>query len=335
MNEVATIVPRLREANVPPERRGIARDAVRMLVTDRAKMSGGNEHVRFSDLPRFVNAGDVLVVNDSATMPAALHARREEGESLEIHISTMLDPQLWIVEPRGSVFIGEELFLEDGARATLLAAVNPDLPRLWYARFVLPIPMQAFLAKFGEPIHYRHMTKRFPLSYFQTIFARVPGSAEMPSAARPFTERTIRDLQRAGATIASITLHCGVSSFETPERPGIERFTVSPEAVRTIASARANGGRIIAVGTSVVRALESAVDGGKLIAASGWTDLVIEPESHLQVADALLTGFHEPTATHIGLVGAFVSKDCVKRVYEEAAEAGYEGHEFGDIHAIF
>ena len=323
----------LKEATMPPERRGIARDGVRMLVTDRN--AGTDQHSHFFDLPKFVRAGDLFVVNDSATVPARLRATRANGEVLSLHVSTMIDARLFMVEPRSPVTMSEELALEGEGRVTMLAPASRDSSRLWYALFDLPLPMNAYLAKAGEPIRYQYVTQKFPLSDYQTIFARNPGSAEMPSAARPFTQRTVHELRRAGAAFTTITLHCGVSSLEAPERPPIERFAVPPKTAALVNEARSNGRRVIAVGTTVVRALESAVNQGDVVAASGFTDLVVEPDHVLRAVDALITGFHEPTATHISMLRAFASDDTLAHAYDAAAQAAYFEHEFGDIHAIF
>ncbi|HEV3154341.1 MAG TPA: S-adenosylmethionine:tRNA ribosyltransferase-isomerase [Candidatus Baltobacteraceae bacterium] len=332
MNAALAIDAGLEEATSPPERRGVARDAVRMLVTDRA--AGTHEHARFFDLPKYLRRGDLLVVNDSATLPAALRAARRGGERIALHVSTRIDDQLWVVEPRAAVSPGEIFVLDDGAAVTLLTPLSDTSTRLWYAAFTLPVPMHAFLAKHGKPIRYAYMTANFPLSDYQTVFARNPGSVEMPSAARPFTERTVREVRSAGAAISPITLHCGVASLEAPERPSIERFAVPHPTAEAVNAARAQGRRVIAVGTTVVRALESAVRRGKVTAASGWTDLVIEPGHRLQAADALITGFHEPAATHIAMLRAFASEELLSQAYAAAAERRYFKHEFGDVHAI-
>jgi S-adenosylmethionine:tRNA ribosyltransferase-isomerase len=166
------------------------------------------------------------------------------------------------------------------------------------------------------------------------MFARKPGSAEMPSAARPFVPRVVREMRRGGAHFANITLHCGVSSFEQPERPAAERFYVPHETAAAVNDARREGRRVIAVGTTVVRALESAVRDGHAIAASGWTDLVIAPNHDLHVVDGLLTGFHEPGATHMSMLRAFLDETLLGDAYDEAGEREYFYHEFGDVHLI-
>jgi S-adenosylmethionine:tRNA ribosyltransferase-isomerase len=321
------------EATEPPEYRGIARDGVRMLVTDRGARS--HSHAHFYDLPSLLRCGDLLVVNDSATLPAALLARRRTGSMLPLHVSTKIDERLWTVEPRGPAALGETLTLPGGATAALLAPADPRSPRLWYAAFTLPLPMPEYLAQYGAPIRYAYASRAFPLGDYQTLFARHAGSSEMPSAARPFTKPIVAELCRRGVEIAPITLHCGVASFEAPERPGTERFAVPHITAEKVNAARREKRRVIAVGTTAVRALESAVSEDESVAASrGWTDLFIDPSHRMRAVDALLSGFHEATATHFSMLRAFADEALLGEAYAQAAERGYYYHEFGDVHLI-
>jgi S-adenosylmethionine:tRNA ribosyltransferase-isomerase len=322
----------LRNATAPPERRGIARDEVKMLVTDRA--SGMNYHRSFVDLPAVLRPGDLIVVNDSATIPAALTAERENGERLQLHVATKIDERIWMMEPRDSVLCGEELRLPAGGSVVTIAPVDPEQPRLWYGWFQLPQPMYTYLAEHGMPIHYSYVTEEFPLSEYQTIFAREPGSSEMPSAARPFSARVLHEIHRRGIEIATITLHCGVASFEEPERPPSERFRVPFETAEAVNRARAQRSRVIAVGSTVLRALESSREKNLVIASSGWTDLVIGEGYELQTVDGLLTGFHDRAATHQSILRAVLGRGLLATAYDEAAYEGYYQHEFGDVHLI-
>lgn len=324
--------PRLLDASEPPERRGVERDEVRLLVTDRTART--HTHASFRDLPSFLHPGDLVVVNDSATLPAALRAQRPTGETLMIHVSTKIDRRLWMAEPRGMVRAGEELQLAAGASAVLLAPVEPEHPRLWYGWFQLPAPMTEYLQLHGEPIRYGYVTQRFPLDDYQTIFAKHAGSSEMPSAARPFTARVLRALYERRVQIAAITLHCGIASYEAPERPGTERFTVPQETAELVNRAKGEGRRVITVGTTVLRALESAVHGGAVAASSGWADLVIDAGYRVRTAEALLTGFHDTAATHQWILRAFLDRRLLASAYAEAAQRGYYQHEFGDAHLI-
>jgi len=325
-------VPRLLEAVAPPERRGIARDEVRMLVTDRAAQL--HVDARFVDLPKFLRAGDVLLVNDSATLPAAIEARRENGERLLLHVATMLDERLWTAEPRGSVRAGEELRLPGGASAVVIAPSDPVHPRLWYTWFQLPVAMHAYLDRYGQPIRYGYVTEHFPISDYQTIFAKQPGSAEMPSAARPFTPRVVHALHERGVEIAPVTLHCGVASFEAPELPASERYSVSPQAAAAVNAARREHRRVIAVGMTALRAIESATPQREVVSSAGWTDLVMREHDQPKSVDALLTGFHDAAATHQWILRAFLGRDLLADAYAHAAESGYYQHEFGDVHLI-
>jgi S-adenosylmethionine:tRNA ribosyltransferase-isomerase len=322
----------LLEATAPPEHRGLARDAVRMLVTDVAART--HAHARFSELASFLRAGDLLVANDSATLPAALPAMRANGDPLALHVATKIDARVWLAEPRGLVLLGEELRLPHGGSAVMIAPVDPERARLWYAWFQLPLPMEAYLMQTGEPIRYSHVAQSLPLSDFQTMFACTPGSSEMPSAARPFTPRVLAALRQRGIAHATVTLHCGVSSLEAPERPAIERFSVSHETAERVNGAKREGRRVIAIGTTVLRALESAVHNGVVVAASGWTDLVVDEHHRVKTADGLLTGFHDSTATHLWVLRAFLDHDLLRSAYETAARGAYFRHEFGDVHLI-
>lgn len=194
--------------------------------------------------------------------------------------------------------------------------------------------MYAYLAQFGEPIAYAYLDRRFPLREYQTFFAREIGSSEMPSAARPFTNVVVSQLRDRGVELATITLHCGVASFETPERPGIERFTVSHTAADRVNAARREGRRVVAVGTTVVRALESAATDDGVIASQGWTDLFIDETYRRKVVDAILSGFHAASATHLSMLQAFMDAELLESAYAEAAGCRYAYHEFGDVHLI-
>jgi S-adenosylmethionine:tRNA ribosyltransferase-isomerase len=325
-------LPALNEATTTPERRGLARDGVRLLVTDLAK---GTQHdAAFRELPWFLRRGDLLVVNDSATLPAALVARRANGMSFPLHLSTHVGGELWIAEPRTVVAAGERAALADGGCATFLAPVDPEHARLWYTTLSVPQPVEAFLALHGAPIRYRYVPETLPLGDYQTIFARVPGSAEMPSAGRPFSRRSLDDLRQAGVAVATVTLHAGVSSQERHERPLREWFDVPAQTAAAVTETHLRGGRVVAVGTTVVRALESAVTGGEATAASGWTDLIVTPQRGVAVVDGLLTGFHEPEASHLDLLRAFAGDALLERAYGHALDGGYLWHEFGDVHLL-
>ncbi|HEV2359168.1 MAG TPA: S-adenosylmethionine:tRNA ribosyltransferase-isomerase [bacterium] len=321
------------EAREPPEARGLRRDQVRLLVTHRE--SGRVGHYRFADLPDVLRPGDLLVVNDSGTLPAALTARRADGTAVALHLSTSLPASLWIVEPRQTrVDLGEVLALPGGGVARIVASY-PGSQRLWIAQLQLRAPAFEYLARVGRPIAYPYVRGEWPLAMYQTVYAREPGSAEMPSAGRAFTPDVLARSAARGIGLARITLHTGVASLERDEPPIEEWYRVPREAVAAIEAARERGRRVIAVGTTVVRALESAVDPrGRLIASQGWTDLVITPERRIRTVDALLTGFHEPRASHLAMLTAFAGRTHLEHAYRAAIAGGYLWHEFGDLHLI-
>jgi S-adenosylmethionine:tRNA ribosyltransferase-isomerase len=332
--------PGLEAAEPPP-----VRDAVRLMV---ARPGSRLVHARFLDLPQHLRPGDLLVVNASATLPAALPAARADGTRVELNLSTPEPPAAdagapelrWVVElRRGSERVrdgraGETLSLPGGAHARLLAPyLSPG--RLWVAELRLPAPLLDYLAAHGRPIRYAHETHARPLADHQTIFAAEPGSAEMPSAGRPFTARALCALRARGIGIAKLVLHTGVSSLERGERPYPERLSVSCGTADAVNRAHARGNRVIAVGTTVVRALESAVDEhGAVHARSGWTGLVVTPETGVRAVDGLLTGWHEPDASHLLMLEAIAGRPLLERSYASALAHGYRWHEFGDVHLI-
>ncbi len=320
------------EAREPAEARGIARDEVRLLVTSREAAT--NEVASFRDLANFLREGDLLVVNDSATLPAALEARNANGDRFALHFSTHVAGTLWIVEPRGTVAQAERLDLPGGALATLIAPVDANSSRLWFARIETPETVVEYLHAHGRPVRYAYIARDFPLAQYQTIFARVPGSAEMPSAGRPFSVRTLEQLRSHGVGLAALTLHAGVSSQEAHEAPYAEPYAIPPATARAVNAARRERRRVIAVGTTVVRALESAVREGEVVAAQGVTDLVVTRERGLGAVDGLLTGLHEPRASHLRILEALLRDAELERAYDAALEARFLWHEFGDVHLI-
>jgi S-adenosylmethionine:tRNA ribosyltransferase-isomerase len=330
------------EAHEPPEARGLRRDEVRMLVARRAgDGTTAIVHAQARDLPEHLRAGDVLVVNTSATLPAALPARRADGTRLGLHLSTPAPARdVWVVELRrdgerfAGAIAGETLALPGGAQARLLARHLGR--RLWLAELTTePTTLEDYLARHGAPIRYAHTTGEPPLAAYQTAFALHPGSAEMPSAGRPLTPELVTALVARGVVVAPIVLHTGVSSLEAGELPYPERFAVPTATARLVNAARAGGGRVIAVGTTVVRALESvALPFGHVEADAGWTRHVVTPGGGVRVVDGLLTGWHDPDASHLLMLEALAGRALVEASYEAALDAGYRWHEFGDVHLI-
>lgn len=321
------------EAHEPAELRGTGRDDVRMIVSDRA--SGDVIDTHFRSLPRFLRAGDLLVLNASATLPAALTAVRETGQTIALHWSTSLPGGLSVVEPRKiEARAGEVLTLPGGEHAKMLAPYQ-DSKRLWIAQLDIDLPVADYLRKWGRPITYPYVRLRFPLSAYQTVYARYEGSAEMPSAGRAFTRPMLACLRALGVGLAKLVLHTGVASLESHEKPYPEWYEVPQRTAERIRDAKRKGGRVIAVGTTVVRALESSIDSnGELVGSRGWTDLVITPEKGVRIVDGLLTGLHEPRASHLSMLEAIAGPEVIRDAYARAIEREYLWHEFGDMHLI-
>ena len=320
------------EASAPPT----ARDGVRLLVAHQ----GGVEHARFADLGRFLSPGDLIVVNTSATLAAAVDGTRDDGRPVTVHFAAALDDGSWVVEvrPRGDATgpvddarSGDTVTLPDGIRAVLLAPHPDGQHRLWQAAVGVDGGVPAFLARHGRPIRYSYVPTPVPLAEYQTVFAREPGSAEMPSAGRPFTAELVTELVTRGVVIAPIELHTGVSSQEPGEPPQPERYRVPEPTARLANMTRAWGGRVVAVGTTVTRALESAADdSGVVRERAGWTDLVLGPDRPARVVGGLITGWHAPGASHLQLLEAVAGAELVERAYTAAVRARYLWHEFGD-----
>jgi S-adenosylmethionine:tRNA ribosyltransferase-isomerase len=367
-------LPTTLEASEPPEARGLARDQVRLLVSDVARDEIA--HTRFSDLPRWLSPGDLLVVNASGTLSAALDATIDAGDTFELHLSTRLPGGYWTVEvrrpgataslPYREARSGTSYELPAGGRATLLApypfGAHLDGPsRLWLAALQVNAPLHDYLNQHGFPIRYGYVKRPWPIAMYQTVFVREPGSAEMPSAGRPFTLDLVRRLIAAGVKIAPLVLHTGVASLEDHEPPYDEYYRVPRQTADRVNAARRQGHRVIAVGTTVVRALETVTDeDGTTFPGAGLTNLVITPERPLRSVNSIITGLHEPRATHLAMLGRVIAAAAIaadptaavaanpdtagalprsprshlERAYAEARREGYLWHEFGDSHLI-
>lgn len=327
----------------PTEERGLSRDEVRLLVT-----SGGGsiQHNKFYQLDDFLEAGDVLVVNTSATQPAALATLLPDGTEGMMHLGTDLGEQEWLVEVRavkGEKTIrwhegvaGVLLQLPGGISARLEHRFYKDraLLSLWRAGFSEPVTAR-YLTKYGTPIRYDHLKDRYPLDYYQTFFSFHPGSSEMPSASRGFTPSLVNRLLNKGVVFAPLLLHTGVSSLEEDEPPYPEFMEIDPLTCSIIYRARSAGKRVIAVGTTAVRAVETAaMKDGVPRPYRGWTELYIHEGFQMQVVDGMITGFHEPRASHLHMLLALAGPEHVERAYAAALENQYYWHQFGDLHLI-
>jgi S-adenosylmethionine:tRNA ribosyltransferase-isomerase len=330
------------EAQEPAEARGIARDDVRLMVA--GKRDRRIAHAQFKDLPAFLAPGDLVVVNTSATLPAAVQGRRADGSQIELHFSTPVPHRVadrwWIVELRanGGPFLsareGDIVSLPGGARVEL-AAPYARGQRLWVARLDLPDAVVPFLYEYGHPIRYGYVAREWPLAMYQNAYAVEPGSAEMASAGRPFTAKLITDLVARGVLVAPVVLHTGVSSPEAGEPPYPERYRVPASTAQLVNAVRGWGGRVIAVGTTVVRALETVAQReGTIVAGEGWTNHIVCAECKVRVVDGLITGWHEPEASHLQMLQAIADEELLERCYREALARGYLWHEFGDSHLI-
>lgn len=343
-----TLPPEL-EAHAPPEARGLARDAVRLMVSRQA--DDAVFHSAFRQIGEYLAPGDVVVINTSGTLNAALPASTPTGEQRVVHLSTHLPGDIWTVElriPAGNTTqpyrdgqAGEVYTLPTGGILTLHApyvvgergCAGPH--RLWLATLDLPESLATYLDRHGAPIRYSYVPDAWPASAYQTVYVTEMGSAEMPSAGRAFSPEVITDLVARGVQIVPLLLHTGVASLEDHEPPYEEYYRVPEPTARAVNQARAAGNRVIAVGTTVVRALETVTDSqGIAHPGVGWTDLVITPQRGLRIIAGLLTGFHEPHASHLAMLEALVGRDHLRHAYAAALHERYLWHEFGDLHLL-
>jgi len=338
-NRISFVLPAGLEASVPPEARGITRDAVRLMVAYRAEQR--LVHAHFTDLPRFLDAGDLVVVNTSGTLAAAVDGRAPDGADVAVHLSTQLPAHLWVVELRrdGRPFrdgaAGWKVTLPGGGTVELLAPYERSNGRLWVATVTLPQPLLTYLAVHGRPIRYGYVRGDWPITMYQNVYANEPGSAEMPSAGRPFTPEVITRLVAKGVAIAPLVLHTGVSSLESHEAPYAEYYRVDAHTAHLVNDTHRRRGRVIAIGTTVVRALETVTDErGHVHPGEGWTETVITPDRGVRAVDGMLTGWHEPEASHLDMLEAVAGRDLVELSYDAALAEGYLWHEFGDVHLI-
>ncbi|GHO82800.1 S-adenosylmethionine:tRNA ribosyltransferase-isomerase [Dictyobacter formicarum] len=349
------ILPPELEATMPPEARGLTRDAVRLMVSYRS-----NDHIvhtRFQHIGDFLQAGDVVIINTSATMRAALQARRVDGTPLVVHLSTRLPADLWVVEirqyegkttrPFFHIKPGETLYLQNDATITLHTphdqhyrnsdSNSQQSPRLWIATLKLPATttLEDYLNNYGSPIRYSYVRDEWPIAYYQTTYANEVGSSEMPSAGRAFTPTLLTSLIARGIQIVPLLLHTGVASLESHELPYEEFYRVPATTAGLINVARHEGRRLIAVGTTVVRALETVTTAdGITHPGEGWTRTIVTPERGIRSINALLTGFHEPQATHLAMLETLANRHHLQLTYQAALQQGYLWHEFGDLHLI-
>ena len=341
-------LPPMLEAGEPPEARGLERDEVRLMVS----YISTNEvvHTRFRQIGDFLDPGDVLVINTSGTLNAALPATRSDGMQLELHLSTHLPTNRWVVEMRAyqdnqknttkpfyTIHPEETFELPAGGSIVFHAPYAPGkaVGRLWIATLNLPYAVHDYLNQHGFPIRYGYVKEGWPLSYYQTVFATEMGSAEMPSAGRAFTPELLTRLIAKGIQIAPLLLHTGVASTEHNEPVYEEYYRVAESTARLVNVAHQAQQRVIAVGTTVVRALETVTDSeGVTHPGEGWTDILITPQRGIRAVNGLLTGLHEPLSTHLAMLEALTGRAHLEITYREALKENYLWHEFGDLHLI-
>jgi S-adenosylmethionine:tRNA ribosyltransferase-isomerase len=341
------VLPAELSAPAPPERRGLARDGARLLVIDRWFHRA--RHTQFTRLGDQLRPGDLLVFNSSRTLPASLPGTvAGGGPAVELRLAERLPNGSWLallICQAGQRFAcglreGLELEFGHGLRA-LVHERDGRIPRLWRVSFSASgADLLDLFYRVGRPIRYEYVSAPWGLDYYQTVYAREPGSAEMPSAGRAFTWKLLFDLKRRGIETASLVLHTGLSSYLDDEldarHPASEEeYSVGEVVTAKVNRARRAGRRVIAVGTTVVRALESvAGEDGQLEAGHGYTRLRITAGHGLRAVDGLLTGLHEPEASHLDLLTAFLPAEVIREIYEEAVRLGYLWHEFGDLNLI-
>ncbi|HET6749612.1 MAG TPA: S-adenosylmethionine:tRNA ribosyltransferase-isomerase [Actinomycetes bacterium] len=369
---VRFLLPPELEASAPPETRGLRRDHVRLLLLDRD--SGAVSHHRFDELPLLLEPGDLVVVNDSRTLPASLLGRTAGDVPLEVRLAARgpaggregtpegspgepagAGGEVWAALPLGvpadghdpalvptdarppapPLPAGERLTFTGGLTATVLGRHEEAPPLVWVAFDAGGERLAEALHRAGRPVRYAYVPRPWPLHHYQTLFAAAPGSAEMASAGRPFTVQTVRALRDRGIGLATISLHAGLSTYgdATVDRQFVpaEPYRVPEATADAVGRCRVAGGRVVAVGTTVVRALETAAAAGTVRAGAGVSRLRIGPGHRLLAVDGLVTGLHEPEASHLDLLGAFVRPEALERAYAAAVDAGYLWHEFGDV----
>ena len=344
-------LPKLLECAIPTEVRGLARDEVKLMVSHR--INDAIEHRIFNEIGEVLKAGDVLVVNTSKTINAAVPMVLPNGKAGRVHLATKLSETEYLVEVRQvvnnktkrfhGIQKGQEFVLADNATMKIIAPYyeqenKPEHIQLWKVEFSLPTSMTSYLNRNAQAISYSNVDKKYPISFYQTCFANPDeewGSAEMPSAGRAFTPELVNQLKQKGVEFAPVLLHTGISSLETHEKPYPELFRVSTETAHLLNVAKSEGRRIIAVGTTAIRAVESAVNNEGIVeAAEGMTDLFITQESGLNLINGMLTGFHEPKASHLLMMEALANRSHLEQCYQAAIPLAYQWHEFGDLHLI-
>lgn len=332
-------LPASLNATHPPERRGLRRDQVKMMVLDR--VTGNVIHDRFIQLENYLKAGDILVLNNSRTIPAILRgdwhrSGKVIGRNIELRLARKKNDSVWeVLFVATNVKSGDCFKFSDSLEAKVIGEVfNSPLKIIQFT--LQGNDLYEELYSMGEPIRYEYIHHPWNLDYYQTVFASMPGSVEMPSAGRAFSWEILLKLQKRGVRLVFLQLHTGLSYLlddeyaHSPE-DHFEEYSIRQEDMEAIKKAKDSGGKVIAAGTTVVRALETAV---LKSAVKGWTNLYITSDYELQLVDGIITGFHEPKASHLDMLTAFVEETRLFEAYDIAVEQNYLWHEFGDINLI-
>ena len=345
MNTLSFTLPEALAAKEPPERRGLARDDVRLLVLDR---NGTAQHSQFNQIDQFLRPDDLLVFNASRTLPAVIKGcEQPTGPCLEVRLAHQQADGAWLAlllcqqKDLFTCGLHADMHLDFGAGLTAQVTGRDNrIPRLWRLNFSLTgTALIDKLHQIGQPIRYSYVSAPWELDYYQTVYASVPGSAEMPSAGRAFTWQLLFKLKQRGINTAHIVLHTGLSSYmddalDEQHPAAEEEYVISDKAAAQINDTRRRGGRVIAVGTTVVRALETVADEQGVKPGQGYTRLMITAKHRLKAVDGLLTGLHEPEASHLDLLTAFLPAKKLQPAYEAAVQEKYLWHEFGDLSLI-
>ena len=332
------------DSHLPPEFYGRERDEVSLLAID--TKSGAYSSTPFTDISRFLRRGDILVFNNSMLVPSSLPVfDNTTGTSGYLNFGTSRKDGMILVEPRPKTFNrmldadeGEVTIIGPGTGIALKGRHETFQRFVWANAEFGEHRLSEILSKYGAPLTYDHIPFKLPLEYYRTAFSSVPGSSEFPSAARPFSRRVMGMLRSRGVGIAEITLHCNLSPLEPSEFDGAptlleEQYAIGEEAAGSINRTREAGGRVIAVGTSVVRALESSYNGG-VVPRSAGTDLFIRPGHEIRAVDGLVTGMHDPESSHVEMISSFVDDALLQSAYSTALSLGYQWHEFGDLSLV-
>lgn len=332
INTQTFILPHELHAAFPPERRGVRRDHVRMMTIDRK--SGKVIHDSFNHLADYVKPGDMIVLNNSRTIPAALRATIHSQE-IEVRLARCLSETSWeALILLDNVEIGDCLQFSDELSAVVIDRKR-DSPLLVLRFSISGLSLFQHVYSLGEPIRYEYIEESWDLHYYQNVYGTVPGSVELASAGRAFSWEMLLDLQKRGIQLSYLQLHTGLSYLNDTDqlspKDNIERYDIPQETMAAVLKTKASGGKVIAVGTTVVRALESAVSTG---ISSGETALYIDAAFPLEIVDGIITGFHEPEASHLDMLTAFISPEILFNAYGEAIREKYLWHEFGDINFI-